>query len=129
MYWLKRYHPDFEDAKLTKEKLFRKVLPDGKFSDRRMNNLMSEGYLAAEKFLIFQRFSRNDGLQKGCWQMSFKAGIWTSGSSETLSTKLADWKKKEVKDWEDTSICFDCTAESTTTPTRTHACSQAVPRS
>lgn len=29
---LKRYHPGFDDPKLTKEKLFRQVLPAGKFT-------------------------------------------------------------------------------------------------
>ena len=35
---LKKYYPQFKTNKLTKEKLFRKVLPNGKFSVRRMNN-------------------------------------------------------------------------------------------
>ena len=47
-----KYHPDFDNKKLTKEKLFKQILPNGKFSDRRMNNLLSEGFLAAERFLI-----------------------------------------------------------------------------
>ncbi|HMQ60677.1 MAG TPA: hypothetical protein PKE06_08415 [Flavilitoribacter sp.] len=37
-----RYYPGFSDPRFTKEKLFREVLPNGKFSDRRMNNLLSE---------------------------------------------------------------------------------------
>ncbi|MEM1118821.1 MAG: hypothetical protein AAGJ18_00145 [Bacteroidota bacterium] len=32
---LKKYYPDFAEEKLTKEKLFRQVLPKGKYSDRR----------------------------------------------------------------------------------------------
>lgn len=61
---LKRHYPGFDDPKLTKKKLFRQVLPGGKFSHRRMNNLMSKGYLAAERFLIFQRFAGQESLQK-----------------------------------------------------------------
>ena len=37
---LKKYYPDFGNEKLSKEKLFKKVLPNGKFSDRRMNNFL-----------------------------------------------------------------------------------------
>lgn len=51
---LKKYYPDFPDSKLSKQALFQQVLPDGKYSSRRMNNLLSEAYQAAEKFLIFE---------------------------------------------------------------------------
>ena len=97
---LKRYHPDFEDAKLTKEKLFRKVLPNGKFSDRRMNNLMSEGYLAAERFLMFQRFSRNDGLQKGLLADEFQSRHLDEWFFRDAKHEIGRLEEKEVKDWE-----------------------------
>ena len=61
---LKKHYPAFDHPKLTKEKLFKQVLPTGKFSDRRINNLLSEGYLAAERFMVFHNLSQNQNLQK-----------------------------------------------------------------
>ena len=52
---LRKYYPAFEGKNLSKEKLFQQVLPHGKYSDRRMNNLLSEGYLAAEQSNRFER--------------------------------------------------------------------------
>ncbi|MBL7792319.1 MAG: hypothetical protein JNK77_08340 [Saprospiraceae bacterium] len=98
---LKPYYPDFSDQKLSKEKLFRQVLPDGKFSDRRMNNLLSEAYLAAERFLAFQCFAGEDGLQQSLL------------AQELLERHLDDWffrmaqqeikrlEAKETSDWRD----------------------------
>jgi hypothetical protein len=58
-----KYHPDFDNDRLTKEKLFYQVLPNGKFSTRRMNNLLSEACLAAEQFLSFERFREEESLR------------------------------------------------------------------
>jgi len=97
----KKYHPTFELKKLSKEKLFRKILPTGKFSDRRMNNILSEGFLAAEKFLIFNNLHNDHELQKKLIIKEHalrKLDEWFMKESTKEITRL---EEKEVKDWED----------------------------
>ena len=98
---LKRHHPDFDDPKLTKEKLFRQVLPEGKFSDRRMNNLLSEAYLAAEKFLSFQHFSRDRGLQKTLLAGEFQSRYLDDWFFRDAYREIERLEKKDVKEWEE----------------------------
>lgn len=98
---LKRYYPNFSDQKLTKEKLFHKVLPHGKYSDRRMNNLMSEGYLAAEKFMVFQRFSNERSLQTGLLSRELQSRYLDDWFFKTVQKQIGQLHEKEVKDWED----------------------------
>ncbi|MFK7935147.1 MAG: hypothetical protein AB8G22_16665 [Saprospiraceae bacterium] len=61
---IKKDYPYFNNPKLTKEKLFKKVLPKGKFSARRMNNLLSEITQSLEKFLAFQRLTNDPQKQR-----------------------------------------------------------------
>jgi hypothetical protein len=98
-----QYYPAFTDPKLTKERLFRQVLPDGKFSERRMNNLLSEAYLAGERFLVFQRFAGNHELQQMLLAQEFQGRA------------LDDWffRHAHREIGKTTSICCACIAEST----------------
>lgn len=98
---LKKYYPQFEDEGLTKQKLFKQVLPKGKYSTRRMNNLLSEGYLTAQKFLTFQNFSQNQNLQQDVLSQELQnrhLNDWFFGIAETEINRL---ESKKVKDWED----------------------------
>ncbi|MEN0049639.1 MAG: hypothetical protein AAF806_21440 [Bacteroidota bacterium] len=98
---LRKYYPTFDDRKLTKEKLFQQILPKGKFSDRRMNNLLSEGYLAAERFLIFQKLDRNTRLQKELlaeeWQDRDMEQRFLKASHKTIQ----QIDEIPIKEWED----------------------------
>jgi hypothetical protein len=98
---LKPYYPDFSDQKLTKEKLFRQVLPGGKYSDRRMNNLLSEAYLAAEQFLIFQRFAGEHGRQKELLASEFQARALDDWFFREANREISRLEEKETKDWAD----------------------------
>ncbi len=98
---LKPYYPGFSDTKLTKEKLFRQVLPDGKFSERRMNNLLSEAYLAAEKFLVFQRFSGEHHLQKELLIQEFQSRELDDWFFRDACCEIDRLESREVKDWKD----------------------------
>lgn len=61
---IKRYHPNFDkNSQLGKAVLFETALPNRKFSERSINNLLSEAYLEGERFLAFQRFALNPGIQ------------------------------------------------------------------
>ncbi len=68
-----KYHPDFDQPNLTKEKLFGKIQPKGKYSDRRMNNILSEGYLAAEQFLVYNNFAKDKILHQERLSIEFQS--------------------------------------------------------
>lgn len=98
---LRKYYPDFDDEKLTKEKLFRQVLPGGKFSHRRMNNLLSEAYLAAEKFLAFQSFAQQERLQKQLLAEEFQARHLDEWFFKCARKEIAGLEEKRAKGRED----------------------------
>lgn len=98
---LKKYYPHFENNKLTKEKLFKQILPHGKFSNRRMNNLLSEAYLALEKFLIFQNLSKNQNLQKDLLTKELQKRHLDDWFFAAAEKEIARLEKKDIKDWED----------------------------
>lgn len=98
---LKKYHPYFDNPRLDKENLFYQVLPKGKFSDRRLNNLLSEAFLAAEKFLIFQHVSDDYSLQKAMLAEEFQSRYlddWFFGNTYKEIERL---EAREVLDWEE----------------------------
>ncbi|MFM9947834.1 MAG: hypothetical protein ACKV1O_07855 [Saprospiraceae bacterium] len=98
---LKKHHPDFETANLSKEALFLHVLPKGKYSDRRLNNLFSEAYLAAEKFLVFQRLSQAKDLQKDLLSQEFQHRALDDWFFKDAAREIGHLTGKEVKSWED----------------------------
>ena len=98
---LKKYYPDFTDTKLSKEKLFKQILPDGKFSLRRMNNLLSEGYLAAERFLVFQNLSHNQNLQKNLLTKELQGRSLDEWFFRDIEEEVERLEELPVKEWED----------------------------
>ena len=98
---IKKYYPDFDNDKLTKEKLFKQILPKGKYSDRRMNNLLSEGYQAAKKFIIFQKLSEEPKLQKDLLSQEFQSRHLEDWFFRDIQKEIKRLEEKEVKDWED----------------------------
>lgn len=98
---IKKYYPQFDNQKLTKEKLFQQILPNGKFSHRRMNNLFSEGYLAAEKFIVLQNLSRNENLQKDLLTKEFQKRHLDDWFFRDGNKEINRLENKIVKDWED----------------------------
>ncbi len=103
---LQRYYPDFDDPKLTKEKLFRQVLPDGKFSHRRMNNLLSKGFLAAQEFLLHRRFSREEGLRNSLRAEEFQGRYLDDWFFREVDKEMGRLEAKAVKDWEEHLALF-----------------------
>jgi len=98
---LSKYYPDFDDRRLTKEKLFKQILPNGKFSLRRMNNLLSEAYLAIEKFMIFQNLSNDQVLQKDLLTKEFQQRHLEDSFFKTINKEVQRLEDKPIKDWED----------------------------
>ncbi len=64
---IRRHYPGFSDSDFSKEQLFREVVPKGKFSNRWINNLLSEGFLAAREFLSFQYFQQDSHWKQEAW--------------------------------------------------------------
>jgi len=98
---LRKYYPTFDDRKLTKEKLFQQVLPKGKFSDRRMNNLLSEGYLAAERFLIFQKLTQKDSLHQELLVEAWQDHGLEDRFLKESEKEINQLDEKPIKEWED----------------------------
>ncbi len=96
-----KHHPDFDNPKLTKAKLFKQILPNGKYSDRRMNNLLSEGYLAAERFMIFNNLSNNQNLQKDLLSQELQNRHLEDWFFRDINKEVVRLEAKTVKDWED----------------------------
>jgi hypothetical protein len=98
---LKPHHPHFSEAGLSKEKLFRQVLPTGKYSARRMNNLLSEAYLAAEQFLVFQRFAREESLHQELLAKEFQRRSLNDWFFKSAHREIERLEQIQVKAWED----------------------------
>ena len=98
---VKKYYPNFDDPKLTKEKLFKKILPNGKYSDRRMNNILSEGYLAAERFIVFQNLAKDQNLQKDLLTKEFQSRHLEDWFFRDINKEIERVEEIEIKEWED----------------------------
>ena len=98
---ISKYHPDYNNRKLTKEKLFKQVLPNGKFSDRRINNLLSEGYLAAERFMVFQNLTKDENLKKDLLTKELQNRHLEDWFFRDVNKEIVRLEEKEIKDWKD----------------------------
>lgn len=98
---LKRHYPDFDNEKFTKEKLFKQVLPKGKYSDRRINNLLSEGFQAAEKFMIFQNLDKNENLQKDLLTQELQNRHLEEWFFKEADREIARLEAIKIKEWEE----------------------------
>ncbi len=97
---LKKYYPNFAKRPLTKEKLFNKILPEGKYSTRRMNNLLSEAYQAAEKFLYFHHFSTHTSLQTDLLTREWQARQLNDWFFRDIQQGIERLEALPVKTWE-----------------------------
>lgn len=66
-----------------------------------MNNLLSEAYLAAEKFLAFQRFAQQERLQKRLLAEEFQARHPDEWLFKCARKEVGALEEKRVKDGED----------------------------
>lgn len=98
---LQKYYPTFDHKKLSKENLFHQVLPNGKFSDRRMNNLLSEGYLAAERFLVFYHVTKDENLQKELLSKELQSRYLDDWFFKEANKEIIRLAQQPTKEWED----------------------------
>lgn len=57
---LKKYYPDFESSKLTKETLYRSVYPGKPYDDRKLRKLFSDLYKETERFIVLSAADKNE---------------------------------------------------------------------
>ncbi len=97
----RKYHPDYTQQSLTKERLFRQVLPEGKYSENRMNNLLSKGYLAAERFITFQYLSQQSELRNQIITKELQNRSLDEWFFKEADKNIVALEQKEIKSWED----------------------------
>ncbi|MCB0724521.1 MAG: hypothetical protein KDC73_07425 [Ignavibacteriae bacterium] len=57
---LERYYPEFKNRNLTIEKIFAKIFPKQKYDYHKINNVISDLYKLAEKFLAQMHFEKGE---------------------------------------------------------------------
>ncbi len=57
--YLKKYYPEFDESKLQKEKLYKKLYPDNDFNESVLRVLVREFSSVVEDFLIMERLKKN----------------------------------------------------------------------
>lgn len=98
---LKKHHPNYDHRFLTKERLFKHFFPKKKYNTDWLNNLLSQGYLQAERFLICQNTLQNKNLCADLLATEFQ-NRHLENSFFNLSNREANrLEEKEIKDWED----------------------------
>ena len=84
---LKKYHPDFDHKLLTKERLFKQVMPGKKYSVYWLNNLMHQAYIQAKRFLMSRRLFREEALQTDLLTQEFQDRSLDKFFSKTIHQK------------------------------------------
>ena len=97
----KPYHPEFNKGKLTKEKLLKRVQPEGTYSLSRINNLLSKGFIAAEEFMIYQYLKKDENLRKDILNRELQNRHLEDWFFKNINSEIDRLESKEVKDWED----------------------------
>ena len=98
---LKKYAPEFDNKLLTKERLFKQVMPSKKFSNYWVNNLLSEAQKQAERFLMTRRMLADENLQTNLISQEFQNRHLETFFFKTADKEVARLEEKETKDWED----------------------------
>lgn len=88
---LNKFHPEFENKNLTKEKLFSKIFTSDsrQYNDALIRNLLSDLMMLAEKYLAVSRFEKD--------AFDFNEKI-LSGLNERKLSNIFDRKIKQVSD-------------------------------
>lgn len=97
----KKHYPHYTHQSLSKEKLFRKIFPDRKYNEQLIKNLLSKAYSAAEKFVAFQKFNQDQGLQKDIITKELQSRHFEDWFFKKINQGITQLENKEIKDWED----------------------------
>lgn len=101
---LTKFHPDYEDPKLTRERLFKKMFPGKKNDVRLLDNLFWELNRQAERFLSFSAFEKSDFDKKFHLSQALQERSIEKRFFKISESAIDDLEKKMVKDWEDENL-------------------------
>ncbi|MEO8209770.1 MAG: hypothetical protein ABI840_04380, partial [bacterium] len=96
---LKKYHPDYDDKKISKKHLFRKVFKSPDYKESHIRNLFSDLNILAEKFIQYIHISNNYNYEKLLIEVLNDRDI-----PELFGKKIRTFEKKialeKIKDYE-----------------------------
>ena len=98
---LRKKYPQFKDRNWSKEAVFHQILPHGKYSARRMNNILSEAFLALEAFLVSQKLSQNKALQIELLSQEWQERHQEDWFQNTIQKGITHLEDLNIKAWED----------------------------
>jgi len=98
---LKKYAPGYDHKLLTKERLFKQVMPDKNYSNYWINNLLSLAYRQAEQFLTTRRMLADENLKADLISQEFQNKHLEAHFFKITDQKAERLEGKEIKDWED----------------------------
>lgn len=91
---LKKYHPGYADASLTKESIYEKLYKGKSFNDGVLRNQMSELYKLLLKFIGNEAFNR-DNME---FKIKVSRELMMRGLAKTFKSYFDDIKKENEKD-------------------------------
>ena len=100
--FLKKYLPEFESPKLTRENIFKHLYPDKKYNDKWLRNIMSEFNKQVESFLIHQRLEQEKDLKKILLAKKYEQRHQTTRLfklAEQFNTQLEQKNNKSREDY------------------------------
>lgn len=103
---LKKHHPDYNHRLLSKERLFKQVMPGKKYSNYWINNLLHQGYVQAEHFLVHQALEEDELLKRGLFSRSLENKKMELQFFKMAEKNVAEIEAKEVATWEDLLFLF-----------------------
>lgn len=103
---LKKYHPIYNHRLLTKERLFKQVMPGKKYSNYWINNLLHQGYVQAEQFLIHQALEEDELLKRSLFSRVLENKNMHPQFFKTAEKNVTEIEAKLVATWEDLLFLF-----------------------
>ena len=94
---LTKYHPDYKNKLLQKERVWKSLYPDKKFQAKKMTDLMSELAVLVQQFMVVEELNSNKKMMDHAMSNSF----FQRGLADFYN-KLVDGCEKEIAE---TGIC------------------------
>lgn len=98
---MKKHHPSYDHASLTKPRLFRKIYPGKAFDDKFMRNLLSGLTKEVERFLQHQRLSLSPILGQRLLVEEYQRRNDIEGFEKKISALIKVLEEKPKKDLQD----------------------------
>jgi len=103
---LEDFRSDFEDPKLTREKIFQKIYKEKEYNVRVLDNLFWELNRAIEDFISFNAFAQSENTKKYFLASALQEkGLENRFKKVNIST-TENLESKPVKTWEEQNLLF-----------------------